>query len=87
MHSAQTSKNKIVIIQSTASVTNVSHEMLEVFWADGAGAVLVQDSEGHPDHIGVVDGVHLVGHHVAELRKLNHAGAVSIVLNNNKKDR
>ena len=56
--------------------------MLEVFRADGAGAVLVKDPEGHPDHVLVVDGVHLVRHHVAELWKLDHARAVSVVLKN-----
>ena len=54
--------------------------MLEVFRADGAGAVLVKDPEGHPDHVLVVDGVHLVRHHVAELWKLNLARTVSVVL-------
>ena len=37
--------------------------------------------ERHPDHVLVVDGAHLVGHHVAELGKLNLPRPVSVVLN------
>ena len=32
----------------------MSHEMLESFGADGAGAVAVEHPEGHPDHIPIV---------------------------------
>ena len=58
----------------------MSHEMLEVFRADGAGAVLVKDPEGHPDHVLVVNGPHLGRHHVAEFRKLNLTRPVCVVL-------
>ena len=58
----------------------MSHEMFEVLGADGPRAVLVQHSEGHPDHVRVVDGVHLVRHHVAELGELNHPRPVSVIL-------
>ena len=60
--------------------TYVGHQVLKCFWANGATAVLVKDSEGHPDHVLVVRAVHLVCHHVAELGELNLAGTVRVVL-------
>ena len=54
--------------------------MFEILGADSPSPVLVQDSEGHPDHVGIVDGVHLVRHHVAELGELNHPRPVSVIL-------
>ena len=58
----------------------MSHEMFEVLGTDCPGPVLVQHPEGHPDHVRVVDGVHLVRHHVAELGELNHPRPVSVIL-------
>ena len=54
--------------------------MLEGAGFDGSPAVFVKDSEGHPDHVFVVDSPHLGRHHVAELRKLNLTGPVCVVL-------
>ena len=40
--------------------------------------------ECHPDHVLIVDGAHLVGHHVAELGKFYLARPVRVVLNSRK---
>jgi|688.fasta_scaffold341596_2 hypothetical protein len=39
--------------------------------------------ECHPDHVLIVDGAHLVGHHVAELGELDLARPIRVVLNSN----
>ena len=54
--------------------------MLESFGADGPAAFLVENPEGHPDHVLVIDSPHLGRHHVAELWELNLARAVSVKL-------
>ena len=56
------------------------HQVLEGAGLDGAPAVFVKDSEGHPYHVFVVDGPHFGRHHVAKLRKLNLTRTVCVVL-------
>ena len=61
-------------------LTYMCHQVFKGAGLDGAPAIFVKDSEGHPDHVLVVGAVHLVCHHVAELGELNLAGTVRVVL-------
>ena len=58
----------------------MGHEVFESSRLDGPTAILVEDPEGHPDHVLVIDRPHLGGHHVAELRELNLARTVGVKL-------
>ena len=58
----------------------MSHEVLERFGTDGSGPVFIKNTKGHSDHIFIVDGVHLVRHHIAKLGKLYHTRPVRVVL-------
>ena len=61
-------------------ITYMSHAMCEGFSTDSPATILVQDSEGYPDHVLIVNSVHFIRHHVAELWKFNLSGPVSVVL-------
>lgn len=41
-------------------LTDMCHQVFEVLRTDGAVAEPVQHPERHPDHVLVIDGVHLV---------------------------
>ena len=58
----------------------MSHQVLEGAGLDGAPTVLVEDPEGHPDHVLVIDRPHLRRHHVTELRKVNLTRTISVIL-------
>ena len=61
-------------------LTYMCHQVFKGAGLDGAPAIFVKDSEGHPDHVLVVNGPHLGRHHVAEFRKLNLTRPVCVVL-------
>ena len=56
------------------------HQMLELAGCYGTAAILVKCSKGKFDHLLVFCITHLLGHHVTELRKLNFARTISIIL-------
>ena len=56
------------------------HEMLELTGCNGSTAILVQRPECQPHHLLVIIVIHLVRHHVTELRKFYLPRPICVIL-------